>query len=57
MVGKKNTYLFFKDFIYLREKKREKEHKWERGVDGEGEADFLLSRHPDAGLDPRTPRS
>ena len=27
------------------------------GVEGEGEAGFLLSREPDAGLDPRTLRS
>jgi len=26
-------------------------------VEGEGEADFLLSREPDVGLDPRTPVS
>ena len=40
---------FFKDFIYLR---RERE-----STEGEGEADSLLSREPDMGLDPRTLRS
>ena len=37
---------FLKDSIYLREKD-----------EAEGEADSLLSREPDAGLDPRTPGS
>ena len=39
----------FKDFIYLRERASAQEQ-------GEGEADSPLSRGPDAGLDPRTPR-
>ena len=40
-------------FIYL----FEREHKWGAGTEGEGEADSLLSREPDAGLDPGTPGS
>ena len=43
---------FKKDFIYLRE--REREHKQEGGRDGEGEAESLLNRNPDMGLNPRT---
>jgi len=35
-----------------RERQREREHK--QGGMEEGEAGFLLSREPDAGLDPRT---
>ena len=46
-------FSFFKDFINLFE--REKEHKQgEQQAEGEGEADFLLSREPNAELDPRT---
>ena len=45
----------FKDFIYLFERER-REHKWCRRGEGEGEVDYLLSREPDAGLDPRTLR-
>ena len=37
----------------MRERERENEHG--QGVEGDGEADTLLSRNPDAGLDPRTP--
>ena len=48
---KNNTYLslllFFKDFIYLFERVR-------AGEITEREADSLLSKEPDAGLDPRT---
>ena len=47
-------YLFiFKDFIYLTERDTVKEGTQAGGV-GEGEAGFLLSREPHAGLDPRT---
>ena len=42
-------FYFLKDFLYLRERAGKG-----RGVEGEGEADSLLSREPDAGLDPRT---
>jgi len=49
-----NTCNFFKkDFIYLFVREREREHKqgeWQAG----GEADSLLSREPDVGLDPGT---
>ena len=41
----------FKDFICEREKKREGAQV---GVEAEGEAGSLLSRGPDAGLNPRT---
>ena len=43
-------YIFFKDCIYLREGEGTE-------GDGEGEADSLLSREPDAGLNPGTPGS
>jgi len=33
---------------------RQKEHKWGAGAEGKGEADSLLSREPDRGLNPRT---
>ena len=47
------TYLFIlKILIYSFI--RETEHKWEGGAEGEGEADSLLSREFNAGLDPRT---
>lgn len=41
----------FQRRFYLREREstHEKEHKWGRGTEGEGEADS-----PDAGLSPRT---
>ena len=56
-------YLFLKDFIYLsiyllfdRLRKRErKQGEWR--AEKEGEADSLLSRKPDVGLDPRAPGS
>ena len=59
---------FFKDFICLRvrakardrerEKVRERTHELgQRGTEEEGEADSLLSREPDSGLNPRTPGS
>jgi len=44
------TILFFKDFIHLIE--RETARKGTQGE--EGEAGFLLSGEPHAGLDPRT---
>jgi len=43
--------LIFKDFIYLFERERAQAG---RGIAGEGEAGFLLSKEPNAGLDPRT---
>ena len=49
-------YLFFKRFylfIYMTE--RERAHTQAgREANGQGEAGSLLSREPDAGLDPRT---
>ena len=50
--------LFFKKNIYLFiwERGRERAQVGE-GAEGEGEADFPLSREPDAGLDPKTLRS
>ena len=55
------SVLFLKKyFVYLRERERAHEQKRERagtGVEGKGEADFLLNREPDAELDPRTPGS
>ena len=44
-------------FIHLRHTHREREHEQERGVEGEGEADSLLSKRPDAELHPKTPGS
>jgi len=41
-------------FIYLRERETGTEHEQGKEVEGEGEAHSLLSREPDAGLDPRT---
>ena len=38
-------------FIYLIEKERK---QGEQQAEGEGEGDSLLSREPNAGLDPRT---
>ena len=46
--------LFFKRFYLFIE--RERAQAWGE-VEGEGEADSLLSREPDTGLDPRTPGS
>ena len=47
-------HIFFKRFCLF---EREKEHKWQEGVaEGEREADSLLSREPDMGLEPRTLR-
>ena len=48
-----SVILFFKHFIYL----RERESMSGGWAEGEGEADFLLSREPDLGLDLRTLRS
>ena len=45
-------FLRFKKFIYLR--KSEREHEQGGRTEGKREADFLLSREPDMGLDPRT---
>ena len=41
-------------FIHLRVSKREFKRE---GAEGEGEEGSLLSEEPDAGLNPRTPRS
>ena len=41
-------YLFFKDFIYLRESMNGEEGQ------GEGEADSPLNMEPDGRLDPKT---
>ena len=51
----KDTFLSFKDFIYLFERERQpvREGTQAGGV-GEEEAGFPLSREPDAGLNPRT---
>ena len=46
--------VFFKDFIYLRERERETANGCGVGTQGEGEADSLLSKEPDVGLDLRT---
>ena len=48
--------VFFKDFTYLfeRERERERDHEWGGREKGEGEADILLSREPDVGLNLRT---
>ena len=46
--------LFFRDFIYLLERQRERGSKREQELGGEGEVGFPLSRQPDVGLDPRT---
>ena len=43
--------LFFFKILFSYLKDRERKGAWE------GEADFLLSREPDAGLDPRFPES
>ena len=50
------TLLFFlKGFIYLFERKCVRERDPKQGERAEeGEADSLLSREPDVGLDPRT---
>ena len=40
-----------------RESEKEREHEQRIGADREGEADSLLSKEPDKGLDPRTLRS
>ena len=45
----------FKDFIYLTG--RRESVCAQAGREGEGEADFLLSKEPNAGLNPRTLRS
>ena len=42
----------------MRERARERERmSGQVGAEGEGEADSLLSREPNVGLDPRTLRS
>jgi len=48
--------VFYKDFIYLSERERERAHK-QGELQSEGEADSLLSEEPDAGLDSRARRS
>ena len=45
---------FFKDFYSLREIERESTCLSRVGAEGEVEADFLLSREPNTGLDPGT---
>ena len=46
-----------KYFIYLAEREREREHKQrEQQAEGDGEAGSPMSREPDVGLDPSTPR-
>jgi len=46
---------FFKDFVYLFDRERETAREGtQAGRVGEGEAGFLQSREPDAGLHPRT---
>ena len=42
--------------MYRREK-RQRAHEWWEGAEAEAEADSLLNREPDAGLDPQTLRS
>ena len=57
-----NCLIFLKIlFIYLIERERQRERERERvqaggGAEEQGEADSLLSREHDAGLDPRTPK-
>ena len=46
-------FLFFKDFIYLSERKHAQLGSGGE-VEGEGEAETPLSREPEAGLNPRT---
>ena len=41
-------FLYFKDFIYL----RDRENEWWGAAEGEGEADSPLIRKPDRGLFP-----
>ena len=49
---------FFKKIIYLFERVRERAHARTVGSSGaEGEVDSSLSREPNVGLNPRTPRS
>ena len=50
-----NICFFNEDFIYLLigQRERERAHKQGEGQ-AEGEADSLLSKEPDAGLDPST---
>ena len=55
---KSNRIVFFflrLYLIYLLERVRERMNGG--GPEGDGEADSLLSREPDVGLDPRTPGS
>jgi len=51
------SFIFFKDFIYLFDRKRHSKRSTQAGGVGEGEAVFPPRREPDAGLDPRTPGS
>ena len=48
---------FFKDFIYLFERQSTREQWGGAETEAKGEAESLLSREPNAGLDPRTLRS
>ena len=45
--------IFLKDFIYLFDRQRSQVGR-EAGREREGEADSLLTREPDVGLDPST---
>ena len=49
-----NWGFLFRRFIYLREGEREYARS---GAERKGEADFLLSRELDVGLDPKMPGS
>ena len=51
--SKYHSINFFKDFIYLFDRQRSQVGR-EEGREREGEAGSLLSRKPDAGLNPRT---
>ena len=49
----KSKLNFFKDFIYLSERERDRAQAGGE-AEAEGEAGSPLSKEPDAGLDPRT---
>ena len=50
--------IFFEGFYLFHLRERERQHTWEGGeAEGEGGTDSLLSRAPNAGLNPRTLRS
>ena len=50
-------HTFFKKILFIYSRLRERESMNRDKGKREGEVDFLLSREPDVGLDPRTPRS